>query len=307
MTIEQIQALQARIPKYTIPDEVIKYQRQVEEINWTTANLGLHITEQIQTAYKAVEPMIMYIQMANRTIEPILLHIARNLQVYDSVVKNIAHTLTPAMMQMSIVAREIVSNLDPKIFEYLHTWNSIKNVNLGQMLNTLSEIYPESLENESSFDVNNTTLSEEEKNEVVKITELIATQPQNWQASLIDWYNKWKERNPAIAKMLRHFILPLLITIVGGVIVVHATTSRETLLRTEPTSKAPIVINMIENQNIVIVNSVPYWHEIKYEDKFTGETCCGWVAKRSVEYDECQQKEMDSSFNRKVKERADID
>jgi len=39
MTVEQIQALQARISKYTVPDEVMEYQRRAEEINRTTANL----------------------------------------------------------------------------------------------------------------------------------------------------------------------------------------------------------------------------------------------------------------------------
>ena len=73
-------------------------------------------------------------------------------------------------------------------------------------------------------------------------------------------------------------------------------------MRTEPTSKAPIVINIIENQNIVIVNSVPYWREIEYEDKVTGETYCGWVAKRSIEYDEYQQEEKDSGLDREVEE-----
>jgi len=305
MTVEQIQALQARIQKYTVPDEVMEYQRRAEEINRATVNLGVHLTEQIQAVYRAVEPMLIHIRAVNRMIEPTLPHIVRGLQAYDVVVKNITHTLTPAMMQMSIAAREIISNIDPKLFECLHTWNSIKNVNLGQMLEALNETYPESLENENSFDVDDITLSEEEKIEIVKITEVIATQPQNWQIALVDWCNKWAARNPVIVKMLVHFILPLFIAIASGIIVTYAITSREAPLRTEPTSKAPIVINIIENQNIVIVNSVPYWHEIEYEDKVTGETYCGWVAKRSIEYDECQQEEMDSGLDREGNEQAD--
>ena len=166
--------------------------------------------------------MLMHIQAVNRMIEPMLPHIVRGLQAYDVVIKNIAHTLTPAMIQMSIATREIISNIDPKIFEYLHTWNSIKNVNLGQILEVLSEAYPESLENENSVYVDDVALSEKERIEIVKITEVIATQPQNWQTTLIDWCNKWAERNPVIVKMLVHFILPLFVAIASGAIVAHA-------------------------------------------------------------------------------------
>jgi len=206
------------------------------------------------------------------------------------------------MMQISIATREIISNLDPKIFECLHTWNSMKNVSLGQILEALSETYPESMENENSIDVDDITLSEEEKSEIVNIIEMIAAQPQNWQTTLIDWCNKWAERNPVIVKIFVDYIRPILIAVASGIIVAHAITSQETPLHTEPTSNAPIVTNIIENQNVVIVNSVPDWHEIEFEDKVTGETYCGWVVKRSIEYDEHQQEEKDSGLDREVEE-----
>jgi len=83
MAFEQLQALQVLIPKYTVSDEMIEYQRRAEEINRTTANLGLHLSEQMQAANRAVEPMLMHIQAVDRFIEPMLPHIVRSLQAYD--------------------------------------------------------------------------------------------------------------------------------------------------------------------------------------------------------------------------------
>jgi len=267
-----VQALQIQIPRYTPSDEVIEFQRRAAELSQSVTRMNFQLAEQIQATHSLIEPLLP--------------HIRKYLLAYDIVTKNIIRSLAPTLMQFSIVAKEIISKIDPKIFEYLHIWNSLKNVSLRQVFETLRANYPDSIEDEESVNRDIAILTDAEKNELVQITEVVVTQSANWQARLVEWCDKWAECNPALVRLLKIVIMPLFLTVAGAVIATAVITARQTPLREEPATNAATITNIIHNQNIFIINSVPYWYEIEYEDTSTGKYHCGWIPKRTAKQDD---------------------
>jgi len=80
---------------------------------------------------------------------------------------------------------------------------------------------------------------------------------------------------------IANVVLPLFISVAAAFISVI---TQKVALRNNPSSNATIMAIIIENQNVVILNSeVPYWYEIEYENAEAGKIQNGWVPKRFIE------------------------
>lgn len=95
---------------------------------------------------------------------------------------------------------------------------------------------------------------------------------------------EWQNRHPVLAFVLIQILLAIIINIASGVIGdwVTGVLTKKSNLYEEATSTSNVVINIDVDQNITIVNEVPYYYEIVYADPETGEKIRGYVYKANV-------------------------
>ncbi len=95
---------------------------------------------------------------------------------------------------------------------------------------------------------------------------------------------EWQNRHPVLAFVLMQILLSIIINIASGVIGdwVSGVLTKKSNLYEEATATSNVVINIDADQNITIVNEVPYYYEIVYTDPETGEETRGYVYKANV-------------------------
>lgn len=96
-------------------------------------------------------------------------------------------------------------------------------------------------------------------------------------------YGEWKERHPLLADLYLQLI-GFILGILGGVIAsfIPATTNKNTNVYEAPTTTSNVVININIDQNVTVINEVPYYYEIIYTHPETGEEITGYIYKPSV-------------------------
>jgi len=97
-------------------------------------------------------------------------------------------------------------------------------------------------------------------------------------------YLEWQKRHPALAFLLLNVLIAIIINVVSGVIVnwVTGVLTKKSNLYEEATATSNVLVNIDADQNITIVNEVPYYYEIIYTDAETGEELRGYVYKANV-------------------------
>lgn len=128
----------------------------------------------------------------------------------------------------------------------------------------------------------------EELNESVHDT-LVAKDSQK---NIEQRYGEWKEKHPLLADLYLQ-IISFILGIITGIITswIPATTTKNSNVYELPASTSNIIINVDINQNITIVNEVPYYYEVIYTDPETGEEKRGYIYKPNVAI---PQQEFDS-------------
>ena len=95
---------------------------------------------------------------------------------------------------------------------------------------------------------------------------------------------EWQNRHPFLAFILIQILLAIIINIVSGVMgdLVSGVLTKKSNMYEEATATSNVVINIDVDQNITIVNEVPYYYEIVYTDPETGDEIKGYVYKANV-------------------------
>lgn len=99
---------------------------------------------------------------------------------------------------------------------------------------------------------------------------------------------EWQKRHPVLAYLFLTVIVSLLISIVSSLITnwISGVLIKKSNIYEEPTSKSSVVMNVDVNQNVTIVNSVPYYYEVMYIDPDSGEEKTGYLYKPNVIVDQ---------------------
>ena len=95
---------------------------------------------------------------------------------------------------------------------------------------------------------------------------------------------EWQNRHPVLAFVLIQILLAIIINIASGVIGdwVSGVLTKKSNMYEEATATSNVVINIDVDQNITVINEVPYYYEIIYTDPETGEERRGYVYKANV-------------------------
>jgi len=190
-----------------------------------------------------------------------------------------------------------ISNTNHTLFEQINKTaiNAIRSSiesNNGLSLQKISELSEALIKQQKDYNANISTAYKTDLNQSIKFThddeiaigEILNTavsQPENWQIKLENLWNIFRTRNPVVAAILIHMILPIFLVLIFSN-QDCAETRRNTELRSLPASNAPALNIVVEKQIVFINKTAPYWCEIKYTDEETGEEYCGWVSKRSI-------------------------
>lgn len=120
----------------------------------------------------------------------------------------------------------------------------------------------------------------EELEESVQETIISGTSQKNIEAK----YGEWKNQHPLLADLYLQLI-SLILAVLSGLIVnwLSGILIKPANVYEEPKSSSNIVVNINVDQNVTIVNEVPYYYEILYMDSETGEEKTGYVYKNNIE------------------------
>lgn len=97
-------------------------------------------------------------------------------------------------------------------------------------------------------------------------------------------YGEWKAKHPLLADIYL-LLIPIILTVLFDLIgdFVNGVFSKPSKVYEEPKATSNIVVNVSGEQNVTIVNEVPYYYEILCTDPETGEEKTGYIYKNNIE------------------------
>ena len=115
----------------------------------------------------------------------------------------------------------------------------------------------------------------------------ILSNPEQAQELSKSKYVLWKEKHPLLADLFAYLLWPL---IVGLLLLAcesrSGTTIKETNVYIEPNSNSTVVYNIDGDNNILVVEDVPYYYRVEFLDIETDKTITGYVYKGNIVLDE---------------------
>lgn len=129
------------------------------------------------------------------------------------------------------------------------------------------------------------SIDEADIKEASQVVADIISEPQNWQQKLKSKYKDVKDKYPVYVLIIKG-LLSFIAFICGLIIQQYFTlnTTKQTELREEPTSKAPIIITIEPQQQVYYIDkSTRYYFLVEYSDPLTGDTHTGWIKKDTVQ------------------------
>ena len=96
-------------------------------------------------------------------------------------------------------------------------------------------------------------------------------------------FHEWKVKNPIVAGLLVWIIAILVET---HIIVPAATeigqTIKRAVVREEPNTNSVVISQVEEAHNVLIIDAVPYYYYVEFNDPVSNELLCGYISKKSV-------------------------
>lgn len=116
------------------------------------------------------------------------------------------------------------------------------------------------------------------------------------QKNIEQQYGEWKEKHPLLADIF----LAIIGCILGCIIDLitncsPAATTKNSKVYESPSSNSNIVTNINVNQNITVINEVPYYYETVFIDSKTGEEIKGFIYKPNVTIHEVEPENIENS------------
>ncbi|MBR6509654.1 MAG: hypothetical protein IKT38_03515 [Clostridia bacterium] len=109
-------------------------------------------------------------------------------------------------------------------------------------------------------------------------------------------YGEWKEKHPLLADIYLLIIGAILGFLLGFMQAPSsATTTKNSNVYELPSSTSNIVVNINVDQDITVINEVPYYYEVVYIDPEIGEEKKGYIYKPNVAIQEVETDDMEPS------------
>jgi len=129
-------------------------------------------------------------------------------------------------------------------------------------------------------------LSEDDINELNDALHSIATSTNDFDIACEEQNVAINKRKPMLAKALKYIVLnliiPFLFVQLGTYTWNRFIVQKDALVREEPNSISTVINNITINQHFFIVDSVPYYYHIKFQDPKTNELVEGYLYKNNA-------------------------
>ena len=143
-------------------------------------------------------------------------------------------------------------------------------------------------------DVDFSTLTLQEKQEVDTAITEVFSEPLNSQQKFKEWCLKFERENPVIAALFVYLVKNFW-AIIAFLYFGTATTTKETAVRENPKQTSQIIDYVNVNQEVFIIDTAPYYHKIKFINSETGKTKTGWIPKRSIRLADSDESSKENS------------
>ncbi len=115
----------------------------------------------------------------------------------------------------------------------------------------------------------------------------VLSNPQQAQEVSRSKYERWKKEHPFLAELFISILIPLLITLIGSFVgIKFGTTTRETNVYIEPNSDSAVIYNITGDNNVLIIDDVPYYYKVKVSGTENDAEIIGYAYKGNIIIDE---------------------
>ena len=202
-----------------------------------------------------------------------------------------------AMSPVLIEGEQFVNKMNIELAPILKSIQAYQKINMDfpiNIKNWAQSIILSPEINELGDDGDNfNTIIFEEKQEVADAIVEVMEKPLNFQQSVMKWFEIFKNKNPLITKLFLAILSLIFAIIVKTTADIAGAAIKNAVLKEKPTQASQIITNVNINQNITIINEVPYYYEITFIDEETEETIKGWISKRSVKLSDYKEKNIE--------------
>lgn len=252
---------------FELPESFFETQRFLKSISSSLDTLNkinqtFSVSQNLSAAYTAVASYqsILINVYSNNTFETL----AKSATVMQSVLANIQ---VPTVVNIIPTIESILPAIDA-------SWK-MPTIDWDWMANTLENYDYEPADVEDVL----TDEIRAELNESAQEALLAKDSQKNIEQS----YGKWKEKHPLLADiylLIIGAILGLLFSFIQ--FPSPATTTKNSKVYEQPSSTSNIVVNINIDQDITVINEVPYYYEVIYTNPETKEEKQGYIYKANI-------------------------
>lgn len=242
--------------------KIIKNLRSAFEIK-EKLNKGFSVATKISGAYTA---LTTYQSIASKSFPS---------NTIESIIKN-AETVQSILAKHKVPsAFDLISTMD-KVLPVIDQKSHLPVIDWDWMSKELSAHKDYSLDN---VDELLTDTIREELDNSVQATFTTENPPKNIEQR----YGEWKQKHPLLADLYLSLI-GFVLGILGGIITscIPGITTKNSNVYDAPTSTSNVITNISVNQNITVVNEVPYYYEITFTHPETGAKISGYIYKPNI-------------------------
>ena len=185
--------------------------------------------------------------------------------------------------QLTSIASSILSSVDTSMFASLANTKALTSALTDIDWSWLSEVCSKNGDDNAD---STTTLKVEITPEIraelaSDITEVIA-EPETMHLTSRNKYLEWVKKSPALAIQFVTLLFMLIQTICMMVQTWQARPVKDSQVYQEPTSTSNVVYNVTVENNLTIIDDVPYYYKVEFPNPETGELVTGYIYKGNL-------------------------
>ena len=253
---------------FELPDYVFETQRTLNNLTATLeaanrVSQALSFTQNLSGAFAAVESFqsVLRTVYSNTTFDSL----AKSATVMQSALDNVQ---MPAVVDMIPTIEKLLPVIDT-------TWK-VPSIDWDWLSKTLA-----TFDGYNYDDIEELITDEirEELNESVHKT----FSADDSQKNIEQRYGDWKEKHPLLADIYLQLVA-IFLSAIFGLFNNWLTgfTTKDSKVYESPAATSNVIVNVDINQNITIINEVPYYYEVIYTVPETGEEKKGYIYKPNV-------------------------
>ena len=252
---EMIARIQAQSPAYDSFRDAIKTYYQ-----WPHA---LSHTTRFADAYKAIIETQQFYQESMQSLSAIAKEVAATRSEWEASIKG----LNDLVQSYQAITRPLQ-----------------KKAVISDTVQTIHEVESITFPEETDMSEQASVLSETEKSELASEINDAISQHENWEQRLMALLLSYRDQHPIFAWIIKNVFLVILLGIAASMIYERfiGSVDKPAAVRAEPRVSATSIYIINQHQDIIILDDVPYYYYVEFDDPESQQAIQGYISKRSV-------------------------